>query len=218
MLALAAQLGCASLSWSAPDCLLCLSFSVVVGRLHLQGFIWNINSFDQWGVELGKVLASRVRQMINTTRTSQRFVNNSDGFNYSTTRLLNKYLQVSGRCTCTVCTEGHGGGAGTAPVQKAGREIRPPLRVPVQREILQCSAVCTNPTPTTHQSFVTTPLLAGHVLLSKVLCATGQDGWVLNQAAIINRGYIVTTLMRVYVCSLPQSLRPASSLLSITCT
>jgi glucose-6-phosphate isomerase len=25
-----------------------------------QGFIWGINSFDQWGVELGKVLASKV--------------------------------------------------------------------------------------------------------------------------------------------------------------
>jgi hypothetical protein len=59
-----------------------------------QGFIWNINSFDQWGVELGKVLASKVRQMINTSRNKHRFINNSDGFNYSTTRLLNKYLQV----------------------------------------------------------------------------------------------------------------------------
>lgn len=59
-----------------------------------QGFVWNINSFDQWGVELGKVLASKVRQMINASRNKHRFVNNSDGFNYSTTRLLNKYLQV----------------------------------------------------------------------------------------------------------------------------
>jgi len=25
-----------------------------------QGVIWNIDSFDQWGVELGKVLASRI--------------------------------------------------------------------------------------------------------------------------------------------------------------
>ena len=25
-----------------------------------QGAIWHINSFDQWGVELGKVLASRI--------------------------------------------------------------------------------------------------------------------------------------------------------------
>jgi len=25
-----------------------------------QGSIWNIDSFDQWGVELGKVLAQRI--------------------------------------------------------------------------------------------------------------------------------------------------------------
>ena len=26
-----------------------------------MGAIWNINSFDQWGVELGKQLAKRIR-------------------------------------------------------------------------------------------------------------------------------------------------------------
>jgi len=26
----------------------------------VQGTIWRINSFDQWGVELGKVLAQRI--------------------------------------------------------------------------------------------------------------------------------------------------------------
>jgi glucose-6-phosphate isomerase len=30
-------------------------------RVAVQGFIWGVNSFDQWGVELGKALASRVR-------------------------------------------------------------------------------------------------------------------------------------------------------------
>jgi glucose-6-phosphate isomerase len=25
-----------------------------------QGTVWNIDSFDQWGVELGKVLAQRI--------------------------------------------------------------------------------------------------------------------------------------------------------------
>jgi len=29
-------------------------------RVATQGFIWGLNSFDQWGVELGKVLASKV--------------------------------------------------------------------------------------------------------------------------------------------------------------
>ena len=29
-------------------------------KVFVQGAIWNINSFDQWGVELGKVLASKI--------------------------------------------------------------------------------------------------------------------------------------------------------------
>ncbi|MGO4430614.1 glucose-6-phosphate isomerase, partial [Streptomyces sp. MCAF7] len=29
-------------------------------KVFVQGAIWNIDSFDQWGVELGKVLARRV--------------------------------------------------------------------------------------------------------------------------------------------------------------
>ena len=29
-------------------------------KVFTQGVIWDINSFDQWGVELGKVLANRI--------------------------------------------------------------------------------------------------------------------------------------------------------------
>jgi glucose-6-phosphate isomerase len=29
-------------------------------KIFVQGVIWNINSFDQWGVELGKQLASQI--------------------------------------------------------------------------------------------------------------------------------------------------------------
>jgi glucose-6-phosphate isomerase len=29
-------------------------------KIFVQGIIWNINSFDQWGVELGKVLAKKI--------------------------------------------------------------------------------------------------------------------------------------------------------------
>ncbi len=29
-------------------------------KVFVQGTIWHINSFDQWGVELGKVLAKRI--------------------------------------------------------------------------------------------------------------------------------------------------------------
>ena len=34
-----------------------------------QGVIWNINSFDQWGVELGKALASRILPELQTAKT-----------------------------------------------------------------------------------------------------------------------------------------------------
>jgi glucose-6-phosphate isomerase len=29
-------------------------------KVFVQGSVWNVNPFDQWGVELGKVLASRI--------------------------------------------------------------------------------------------------------------------------------------------------------------
>jgi len=29
-------------------------------KVFTQGAVWGINSFDQWGVELGKVLATRI--------------------------------------------------------------------------------------------------------------------------------------------------------------
>lgn len=58
-------------------------------RTAVQGFIWEINSFDQWGVELGKVLAKKVVSQMADTRKSDAKVS---GFNYSTTRLLERYL------------------------------------------------------------------------------------------------------------------------------
>ena len=33
-------------------------------KIFVQGCIWNINSFDQWGVELGKVLSDEIYQKI----------------------------------------------------------------------------------------------------------------------------------------------------------
>ena len=29
-------------------------------KIFVQGIVWNINSFDQWGVELGKQLATKI--------------------------------------------------------------------------------------------------------------------------------------------------------------
>jgi len=61
-------------------------------RTAVQGFIWDINSFDQWGVELGKVLAKNVRKALNSGRKTNAVV---QGFNSSTTSLLTAYLSSS---------------------------------------------------------------------------------------------------------------------------
>jgi len=59
-------------------------------RTAVEGFVWGINSFDQWGVELGKVLAKQVRTTIAGVRSKGGDVS---GFNSSTTALLKKFLQ-----------------------------------------------------------------------------------------------------------------------------
>jgi len=55
-------------------------------KIFVQGVIWNINSFDQWGVELGKVLAKDILGAV----TGEA---NADGFDSSTDNLLAKYRQ-----------------------------------------------------------------------------------------------------------------------------
>lgn len=54
-------------------------------KIFVQGVIWNIFSFDQWGVELGKQLANSILDEIIT-----KTVQNHDS---STTLLLNHFLQ-----------------------------------------------------------------------------------------------------------------------------
>lgn len=58
-------------------------------RTVVQGAIWGVNSFDQWGVELGKVLAKQVRSQLQASRTSGAPV---EGFNSATSAMLTKYL------------------------------------------------------------------------------------------------------------------------------
>lgn len=66
-------------------------------RVAVQGFVWDINSFDQWGVELGKNLAGKVRNQLMISRSSDVGVDSIDTtvFNASTTSLLKKYLSHS---------------------------------------------------------------------------------------------------------------------------
>ncbi|OVA18694.1 Phosphoglucose isomerase (PGI) [Macleaya cordata] len=70
-------------------------------RIAVEGFIWGINSFDQWGVELGKSLASQVRKQLNKSRTKGEPV---EGFNYSTTTMLKKYLEAKSSIPCDPTT------------------------------------------------------------------------------------------------------------------
>ena len=62
-------------------------------RTAVQGFIWGINSFDQWGVELGKVLAKQVRTQLSASRgASKKPPVAVRGFNPATTRLIERYI------------------------------------------------------------------------------------------------------------------------------
>nr|P29333.1 RecName: Full=Glucose-6-phosphate isomerase, cytosolic 2A; Short=GPI; AltName: Full=PGI3; Short=PGI; AltName: Full=Phosphoglucose isomerase; AltName: Full=Phosphohexose isomerase; Short=PHI [Clarkia lewisii]CAA45616.1 glucose-6-phosphate isomerase [Clarkia lewisii]CAA61565.1 glucose-6-phosphate isomerase [Clarkia lewisii] len=62
-------------------------------RVAVQGFVWGINSFDQWGVELGKSLATQVRKQLHASRVKGEPV--EEGFNFSTKTLLTRYLQAT---------------------------------------------------------------------------------------------------------------------------
>lgn len=53
-------------------------------KVFVQGAIWNINSFDQWGVELGKELASELLPMVKGEKTAH-------GRNGSTSGLLETF-------------------------------------------------------------------------------------------------------------------------------
>jgi glucose-6-phosphate isomerase len=66
-------------------------------RVAVQGFVWGVNSFDQWGVELGKVLATKVRKQLTVSRTLHDGGKSITGnaFNPSTTSLLQRYLQAA---------------------------------------------------------------------------------------------------------------------------
>ena len=56
-------------------------------KIFVQGVIWNINSFDQWGVELGKQLATNILGELEELESTK---SNHDS---STSGLINHYLQ-----------------------------------------------------------------------------------------------------------------------------
>lgn len=58
-------------------------------KIFVQGVIWEINSFDQWGVELGKQLADTIFKQL----SARKPVDNHD---VSTNGLINYYMKMSG--------------------------------------------------------------------------------------------------------------------------
>ena len=56
-------------------------------KIFVQGVIWNINSFDQWGVELGKVLAKAILPELRNAETIQ-------SHDCSTNGLINSYKKL----------------------------------------------------------------------------------------------------------------------------
>lgn len=48
-------------------------------KVFVQGVIWNVNSFDQWGVELGKVLAKNIQEELSGEVASGRHDSSTNG-------------------------------------------------------------------------------------------------------------------------------------------
>ncbi|TDC72913.1 glucose-6-phosphate isomerase [Streptomyces hainanensis] len=61
-------------------------------KVFVQGAVWDIDSFDQWGVELGKVLAKRVEPAL--TEGAE-----VPGLDASTARLVATYRELRGRAS-----------------------------------------------------------------------------------------------------------------------
>ncbi|MFD6079449.1 glucose-6-phosphate isomerase [Streptomyces hydrogenans] len=59
-------------------------------KVFVQGAVWNIDSFDQWGVELGKVLAKRIEPALTGD-------GDTDGLDGSTAALVAAYRALRGR-------------------------------------------------------------------------------------------------------------------------
>ncbi|KEG01730.1 glucose-6-phosphate isomerase, putative [Plasmodium vinckei vinckei] len=67
-----------------------LLLAIYEHRIVAEGYLLNINSFDQWGVELGKVLAKEIRNYFHDTRNKKS--GTTYHFNESTKILLDYYL------------------------------------------------------------------------------------------------------------------------------
>lgn len=67
--------------------------SLLEHRTAVKGFIWGINSFDQFGVELGKELGINIRNRMKLYKKDKNDVKVFEGLNSSTTKLLKDFLE-----------------------------------------------------------------------------------------------------------------------------
>ena len=91
--------GSYSMATMVPSLLVCLLLTGLIAcaawkfvpRGYVQGTVWGINSFDQWGVELGKQLATRIVPEL-TAEASPQLAHDS-----STDALIRRYREARGR-------------------------------------------------------------------------------------------------------------------------
>ncbi len=58
-------------------------------KVYVQSVIWNVNAFDQWGVELGKKISNSIKGEMDAQKDYQEMI--SDGLDPSTAKLLSRY-------------------------------------------------------------------------------------------------------------------------------
>jgi len=64
-------------------------------KIFVQGVVWRVNSFDQWGVELGKVLAGTI--LAEVARLDRGEKDDLSGHDPSTRALMRRWLAARGR-------------------------------------------------------------------------------------------------------------------------
>ena len=93
-------------------------------RTAVQGFIWDINSFDQWSVELGNKLATDVKNYMLEAREVNKEI---DAGNPATSRILNYYIESTNNDMCDDNEECYDSSFLTAVTGKTHREHFPPV-------------------------------------------------------------------------------------------
>ena len=63
-------------------------------RTSVEGFLWGVNSYDQWGVELGKALAKNVRKCLEENKNKEKLNFENHKFNSATRNYWKTTLKI----------------------------------------------------------------------------------------------------------------------------